>query len=229
MNKLFLTIALLVVLCVCVSAVHVSVDVEVANPHQQHHNTEHKHHSSRPFHALAEELAVAHSAPKHNEHVVSKPAEAEVDDAELDGADDESLIEAHKLPDPDITPGKPLASINLATLCKAGYTSKVRDVPSSVKNQVYRNYGITANQGFCKGPQGCEVDHLISLEIGGSNDVTNLWPQPYFGATNAHNKDQLENKLHSLVCAKTITLQEAQDAISSNWIDAYNKYVGPLN
>jgi len=229
MNKLFLSVLLLLVLSICVSAVHVSVDVDVANTHQ-HHKTEHKHHGgNRPFHALAEELALDHSASKHT---INKPVEAEVDEAEaeLDDANDESLIEAHKLPNPSITPGTPLASIDLGTLCQSGYTAQVRDVPQSVKDQVYRNYGINANnQGFCQGPQGCEVDHLISLEIGGSNDITNLWPQPYFGATNAHNKDQLENKLHSLVCAQTITLQEAQQAISTNWIDAYNKYVGPLS
>jgi len=243
MNKLLLSIfVLLIVLCIhYVSAVHVSVDVELENP--QHHHPHHhvpKHHNNqehiiptRPIHALAEELTVGHSAPKPSskksvstpkpvEH--SKKTEAELNDA------DPAQVSAHKLPDPDITPGNALSSISLVTLCKPGYTTRVRDVPQAVKNHVYRNYGISANnQGFCKGPEGCEVDHLISLELGGSNDISNLWPQPYFGATNAHNKDQLENKLHSLVCAKKVSLSEAQQAISDNWIEAYNKYIGPLH
>lgn len=63
-----------------------------------------------------------------------------------------------------------------------GYTKKVRNVTESEKKKVYSEYGLSGNnQGFCKGTQGCEIDHLIPLEIGGSNDISNLWPQPYFG------------------------------------------------
>jgi hypothetical protein len=31
-----------------------------------------------------------------------------------------------------------------------------------------------------------ELDHLIPLELGGSNDLRNLWPQPFEGEWNAH-------------------------------------------
>ena len=64
------------------------------------------------------------------------------------------------------------------------------------------------------------------MELGGSNDIANLWPEPYSGTEwNARKKDVLENKLHKLVCDKTITLQKAQHDISSNWITAYKLYV----
>jgi hypothetical protein len=43
----------------------------------------------------------------------------------------------------------------------------------------------------------------------------------------AHVKDSLENKLHSLVCAGTVTLKDAQDQISGDWIAAYKMYVKP--
>ncbi len=38
-------------------------------------------------------------------------------------------------------------------------------------------------------------------------------------------KDALENKLHKLACAGTITLEQAQKEIASDWIAAYRKYV----
>src|SRR5206468_2406254 len=101
----------------------------------------------------------------------------------------------------------------------------VRHVTTAVKRRVYASYGVVPRQGYCSCPQGCEVDHLISLELGGSNEQANLWPQPFCGEDNAHMKDQLENKLHQLVCDRTLELSVAQDAISSNWIDAYNTYV----
>jgi hypothetical protein len=72
---------------------------------------------------------------------------------------------------------------------------------------------------------GYEEDHLISLQLGGSpTDPKNLWPEPYLG-NNARKKDVVETKLKRLVCAGTITLKTAQDAISTNWVAAYNKYV----
>jgi hypothetical protein len=50
----------------------------------------------------------------------------------------------------------------------------------------------------------------------------NLWPQPYGGtAWNAHVKDKLENLLHAKVCKKAITLKDAQDEISFDWIASY--------
>ena len=57
-------------------------------------------------------------------------------------------------------------------ICVPGYSKKVRNVPESVKKQAYAEYGITLHQ-----PKEYEVDHLISLELGGSNSLKNLWPQ----------------------------------------------------
>jgi hypothetical protein len=101
----------------------------------------------------------------------------------------------------------------------------VRDVPQSLKNQVFRQYGITHRQ-----PREYEIDHLISLELGGSNCIRNLWPQSYRTTPlNAHVKDALENRLHALVCAPGgLPLPVAQHAIANNWVAAYEQYVGPL-
>ena len=58
-------------------------------------------------------------------------------------------------------------------------------------------------------------------------EVQSVWPQPYDGEWNAHDKDRLENTLRKMVCTdKTITLEEAQHDISTDWIAAYKKYIG---
>ena len=55
-----------------------------------------------------------------------------------------------------------------------------------------------------------EIDHIVSLELGGSNDIANLYPEPGSGRANYHVKDRLENKLHDLVCSGAMTLRAAQ-------------------
>jgi hypothetical protein len=97
----------------------------------------------------------------------------------------------------------------------------VRNVSEATKNQVYAEYGIASHASG-----QYEVDHLISLELGGSNSIKNLWPEPYVGDLNAHVKDKLENKLHALVCDGQLDLATAQQEIATDWIAAYIKYIG---
>jgi len=125
------------------------------------------------------------------------------------------------LPNPKLTPGSIFTQATRQDICVPGYTRRVRHVPPDVKRSVYRSYGIRHHQ-----PGEYEVDHLISLELGGDNQPTNLWPEPYQGPWNAHIKDDLEDELHRRVCAGTVPLQVAQREISSNWVAAYRKYVG---
>lgn len=119
------------------------------------------------------------------------------------------------LPDPRLTPGVALPDVTAATLV-AGYAAKARNVPDSEKRAVYAKYGIIAHT-----PGQFEIDHLISLELGGSNDVRNLWPQSYTGTWNAHMKDRLENELHRRVVAGTMDLAYVQRRIAADWIALY--------
>src|SRR6202162_4092340 len=77
------------------------------------------------------------------------------------------------LPDPSLTPGSTF-DVTAQDVCTPGYARKVRDVPAEMKSQVYREYGITSH-----GPGDYEIDHLIPLELGGSNSIKNLWPESY--------------------------------------------------
>ena len=119
------------------------------------------------------------------------------------------------LPDPACTPGSILTT-DASVVCVSGYSSKVRDVSVSTKEKVFKEYGISyANHSKY------EVDHLISLELGGSNDISNLWPESHDLTNGSFTKDKLENHLHSLVCNGTLTLPQAQYEISTNWIPYY--------
>ncbi len=130
----------------------------------------------------------------------------------------------NELPDPVCTPG--LADTNVTqdniskTICVSGYTKTVRpsaSVTAPEKLQSIQEYGYSDTN-----PSDYEYDHLISLELGGAaNDVKNLWAEP---APSPNPKDKIENKLHSLVCNGTISLDDAQKRISTNWVTALNGY-----
>ena len=97
--------------------------------------------------------------------------------------------------------------------------AKVQDVSETTKRNVYAKYGIEAQAGIVC----CQVDHLIGVEIGGNNDVANLWPQPYEPRPGAHEKDTLDNWLHNQVCSGGMTLTEAQHDIAANWDETHRR------
>ena len=115
-------------------------------------------------------------------------------------------------PDPTFTPGAAIAGVSAAQVCVSGYSKSVRNVPESEKIAVFREYGIDPARS-----SEYEVDHLISLELGGSNDITNLWPEPYASPEGARVKDRVENWLHRQVCAGLIDLGTAQREIAGDW------------
>jgi hypothetical protein len=127
------------------------------------------------------------------------------------------------LPNPVRTPGVFSVDATLDKICQKGYTATVRHVTETQKDEVFQEYGLE------RSGLNYEVDHLISLELGGSNDTKNLWPQSYHGVWNARVKDGLENRLHEMVCMGKISLRDAQYEISHNWIRAYCKYVPTAN
>lgn len=124
------------------------------------------------------------------------------------------------MPDRTKTPGTVLA-VTAADICVPGYASRVRDVSSATKELVYRSYAISTRD-----PGEYQVDHLIPLQLGGSNDVENLWPLRDEGPGGKAQKDLLETRLHTLVCSGTIDLRTAQDEIASDWYASYLKRVG---
>jgi hypothetical protein len=127
-------------------------------------------------------------------------------------------VSANALPDSACTPGAIFPDVTKDQICVSGYSSNVRNVPDSEKNQVYAEYAITQHTAG-----EYEVDHLVSLELGGSNDISNLWPEPASPTPGFHEKDKLENYLHDQVCSGAISLQEAQTEIATDLLAAYQK------
>jgi len=120
-------------------------------------------------------------------------------------------------PDPTCTPGAIDPAVTQAnistTICRSGYTATVRPPTSQtnkLKAQMYKAYGI-------KTGTVSELDHLVSLELGGANDALNLWPEV---GSLPNPKDTVENDLHRAVCSGKVKLAAAQQAIAANWMTA---------
>lgn len=118
------------------------------------------------------------------------------------------------------------ATIN-STICVSGWTATIRP-PSSYTNHIK----LTDMQKYhlSGAPADYELDHLISLELGGNeSDVRNLWMEAYTPASTAnggaHAKDRTENALKAAICSGALTLKAAQDIITSDWYSYYTKNV----
>ena len=125
-------------------------------------------------------------------------------------------------------PGATNPNLTQAQLCSPSFHTGTIRPPSNVTNKL--KFTLMDEAGIPRSQSSAyELDHLISLEIGGAPaDPNNLWLQPYTGTLNAHVKDRLENQLHKLVCSGKITLHDAQHDISTDWVGAYKRFVGPL-
>jgi hypothetical protein len=122
------------------------------------------------------------------------------------------------LPDNLCTPGAIIPSATREQICTAGYAHSVRNVSEEEKQQVYAEYTIATRT-----PGQYEVDHLISLELGGSNDIANLWPEAALPTPGFHEKDRVEAYLHERVCDGSLPLSTAQYLIAHNWLAVYQQ------
>jgi hypothetical protein len=121
------------------------------------------------------------------------------------------------LPDSACTPGAAFAKVTVAQICKLGYSRGVRNVTSSTKRRAYLEYGIRSHRAG-----QYEIDHLVSLELGGSNVIANLWPEAASPEPGFHQKDMVENYLHDQVCSGHMSLQQAQRDEAANWLAIYH-------
>jgi hypothetical protein len=126
------------------------------------------------------------------------------------------------LPDSACSPGAVFVGVSLATICTPGYSSRVRDVSEAEHDSIFREYGIPIRgEG-----RAYEVDHIVSLELGGSNLPANLYPEAAAPAPGYRVKDRLENRLHELVCHRQLPLGVVQREIAHNWVGLYRQVFG---
>jgi anti-sigma factor RsiW len=130
-----------------------------------------------------------------------------------------AAIDRGAVPDRSLTPGF-ARKVSLGEVCAMAHEDVEREVPDSLRRQVFQEYGIATARA-----EDYEVDYLIAPSLGGAEDIHNLWPEPYGSETwNAHVKDALEEHLHQVVCGGEVDLRTAQNDISTDWIAAYKKY-----
>ena len=140
------------------------------------------------------------------------------------------LAWADDIPNLQITPGAVRAGLSKTKICSIKWGKDERHVTAAMKRQVFAAYGYSGYDDLRCVPAGkrtCEIDHLISRELGGADEVSNLWPQAYGTSPwNAVLKDKLENRLHKELCAGNITLKSARDILVTDWREGYKKYYG---
>jgi hypothetical protein len=125
-------------------------------------------------------------------------------------------------PDPTLTPGA-VRTTDAFDVCSHG-TAQLRHMSRARSDAIMAAYGLPG------GPhEAYEIDHLIPLSIGGSDADQNLWPEPRRMIEKewpAERKDELEMRLHNLVCTGQIEITVAQKAIAEDWTEAWLRYVG---
>lgn len=121
-----------------------------------------------------------------------------------------------QLPDPRCTPGGIDPSITAEELCSPSYRTGTYRPPES-DTEHYKWYVAEPAYGQ-QGVDG-EYDHYVSLELGGNNNVANLWVE---AGPIPNPKDAVENALHDWVCQDPTQarLRAAQEAIATNWVTA---------
>lgn len=121
------------------------------------------------------------------------------------------------LPDHSCTPGAVFARATPDVICVLGYTKTVRNVSTATKKKVFREYGMSY-----PAPYGTvEIDHVIPLELGGSNDIANLFPEAADPVPGFREKDLVEDYLHEEVCAGVVDIKVAQEQIANDWVRVY--------
>jgi len=135
-----------------------------------------------------------------------------------------ALLDTGTVPNRALTPGA-TREVTIREVCSVPQEQVVADVSVSLRQRVLQAYGIANAR-----PEDYEIDYLIAPRLGGTEDIRNLWPEPYRNRVwNARVKDALEERLHEMVCNGQLNLHTAQHDIATDWIAAYKKYFHAKN
>lgn len=96
-----------------------------------------------------------------------------------------------------------------------------RHVPLSRKREVFGRYGVLWAERW-----RYDLDHLVPLCLGGTNEAINLWPHAWDSAHPPRLKMRLERRLVRHVKRGMIALKQAQWMLMSDWIAAFHLHFG---
>jgi hypothetical protein len=131
-------------------------------------------------------------------------------------------VAAAQLPNNNYTPGK-TERVDVKQLCAANVDASAKPVSDWQKNTTLERYGVRP-ENF-----NGELEHLVPVSLGGTNDPDNLYPFHAQGEYTLEAKQRLATKLHDLVCDGKISLKQAQDVFKKDWTRGYKQYLGALN
>lgn len=141
--------------------------------------------------------------------------------------------ESSGLPNIKLTPGAINPSVSQtnirSTICVSGWTATVRPPVTYTNqlkyNQLHSGYNLNGDLNM----KDYEEDHIVPLEVGGNpSSPLNLFPEPRNIRLGSYVKDQLENRIHQLVCSGQLSLKAGRAVFLTNWEKGYQKYMGQL-
>jgi len=109
------------------------------------------------------------------------------------------------------------------TICRAGgYSDSVRPpeaMTEALKYKMLAAYGVPGSK-----IGEYELDHVVSVSLGGSSSTYNLWPEPNVDAGRyarseyvANDKDEIEHRAWEAVCDYQDKLGRTQRTMATNW------------
>lgn len=113
------------------------------------------------------------------------------------------------------TPGA-IAITNVNQVCRLPVRSHVH-IPAPQQSLVYRRYGLSYPQ------TAYALDFLVPLALGGAAVPSNIWPMSTSRAS-YQEKQQLNVRLRTQVCAGAISLSSAQHQIEADWYSLWVLY-----
>lgn len=131
-------------------------------------------------------------------------------------------IAAAQLPNGFSTPGA-TTKASAKQICAADFDASVKPVAQWQRNAALEKYGVRP-ESFSG-----ELDHLVPVSLGGSNEPENLWPMHPAGDMTPAAKARLAERLKTMVCDGKMTLKDAQNAFKKDWTKAYKQYASALN
>jgi hypothetical protein len=181
---------------------------------------------------LAIDAKASSAPPPPESDAASAAASATVADAKSAPTSKRCVVRTVKigedtftLPDRGCTPGAINATLTRDTLTNPSFrTACVRDKATSAqqKETTYTTYGTPKPERNTGVMQTCELDHLVSLELGGADTLNNIWPQcgpddVVLVSRFFKQKDIVENYLAKQVKDGVMELPEVQRGIAEDW------------